>query len=378
MDAYPTATKGKSDLKTAFDPRLDLGKYWWQIPQIIHEVIKAPLRRIAFENSLARQIAAVERAGGDASDPLTQLAMQGHAYADSDRALLLENNRLANSIRNWFKEKERAVSPGPGRPAQVPLGGKALATLGKVELPILTVPFNYIKQTLVANLGLVSGSVKLHQAFKEGVDKLSDDERDQIMRHLKYGTIGTAMALYGFYDGYHNANDPKNSTFGGYWQPGEKRGPEQAGVGGAKIGGVKIPGLLLHNPVLAVGQLWHTIGAITAQKINKKSDETRGITAGMAAGAMGLMGDSPIGYEPQFLQQMRDPRTAGNALARHVSEMVTPQFSQDLAKDTDKDAQGNPIKRKPSSMQNFEMGIPGLRQNVPLTPTPKHRTAVTP
>jgi hypothetical protein len=40
----------------------------------------------------------------------------------------------------------------------------------------------------------------------------------------------------------------------------------------------------------------------------------------------------------------------------------------------DKDAKGNPIKRKPGTVgQAIETGIPGLREKVPPAPTPKRR-----
>jgi hypothetical protein len=362
VDAYQVATRGTSELKDANNPRLDTGFNWWKIPQLIHEVIKSPLRRIAFENSLAKRMEHAARNGADITDPLTQLALAKDAYLDSDQALLLENNRVATAIRNGFKYLETKQKNG-----KIPMSGKFLATVGRIEMPILSVPFNYMKQTLEASFGLITGSLKLRQAFKDGVDTLKPEEADAIMRQLKYGTLGGAILLYGFFDGYNNGG---NGTFGGFYQPGEKRKPDQAGVGGLKIFGVKIPGLLLHNPILAVGQLGHTIGAIAAQKISQKNPEQRGITAGIVAGLFGLLNDSPVGNTFELVSNLSDPRKTDSTMDEHIRGLLIPQIMNEVAQQTDKDENGNVIKRAPVGLkQHLETSIPGLRKNVP-TKTP--------
>jgi hypothetical protein len=370
QDAYKTATTGTSDLKAAYSPRLDLEFHWYNVPQIIHEVIKSPLRRIAFENALARRMDFAAKHGADITDPLTQLALAKDAYLDSDRALLLENNRLSQTIRNGLKNLER-VDKTTG---EVPMGMKALATVGRVEFPITTVPFNYTKQTLESAFGLISGAVKAKGAFRRGIDTLKPEEADAIMRHLKYGTIGGAMMLYGFFDGYNHANDEQNSTFGGYYEPHEKRKPNQPGVGGIKLGSHKISGLFLHNPVLAAGQLGHTIGAIAASKISKNNPNTRGITAGAVAGAMGLLNDSPLGRQVELVSQISDPRTADWSLGEHVKGLLIPQLMEEAAQYSDRDAQGNVIRRDPHGIpQHLETGVPGLRQQVPVKIAPEKK-----
>lgn len=359
VDAYKTATTGQSDLRAAFSSRIESGREWYNFFQTIHEVIKSPLRRTAFELALEKRMEFAAKNGADITDPMTQLALSKDAYLDSDRALLLENNRLAGGIRSLFKQLEQKNK----KTGEVPLYGKMGATLGRVELPILNVPLNYAKQTLMSAFGLISGSEKARAAFKRGLDKTSPEEKDQILRHLKYGTVGGAMLLYGFYDGYNNGS---NGTFGGYYQPNEKRKPEQAGVGGLKIGEHKISGLLLHNPVLAVGQLGHTIGAIAASKQRKSDTETRGIPAGTVAGLMGLLNESPLGRQVEVISQLSDPRSADYALGEHIKGLAVPQLVQEAANFTDKDTQGNLIKRDPRTIiQHVETGIPVLRKTVP-------------
>ena len=359
VDAYQTATRGQSDLRAAFSNRIESWHEWYNIPQMIHEIIKSPLRRTAFELSLSKRMDFAARGGADITDPLTQLALAKDAYLDSDRALLLENNRLAGGIRTLFRQME-AKDKATG---QVPLHGKVGATIGRVELPILNVPLNYVKQTLTAAFGLVSGSVKLRAAFANGIENLKPEEADAIARHLKYGTIGGAAALWGFIDGYNNG---ANGTFGGFYQPGQKRKDDQAGIGGIRIGGHNIPGLVLHNPVIAVAQMTHMIGAIMASKLNKKTDQTHSVPVAAAAGLMGLLNQSPLGNTTELASTLSDPRSAEWAMGEHIKGIVDPQLLQEIAQWTDQDAQGKLTKRVPNTItEHVETGIPGLRQNVP-------------
>lgn len=358
VDAYKTARTGSSDLKSAFSDRIETGREWYNFFQTIHEVIKAPLRRTAFELSLSKRMEAAAKNGADITDPLTQVALAKDAYLDSDRALLLESNKMASGIRGLLKQLE-AKDKATG---QVPLHGKIAATIGRVELPILTVPLNYIKQTLTSAFGLVSGSIKARAAFKRGIDTLSPQEADSILRHLKYGTVGGALLLYGFYDGYKNGS---NGTFGGYYEPGEKRKDNQAGVGGIKIGDTKISGLLLHNPLLAVAQLGHTIGAIANSKIRKRQPETHGVPAATVGGLMGLLNDSPLGRTFELAGDLQDPRSLDYALGEHIKGLVVPQLVQEAAQHFDKDANGKPIKRDAKTVgEHIKTGIPGLRETV--------------
>jgi hypothetical protein len=361
-DAYQVATKGSSDLKQALSPRIDTGFHWYNIPQLIHEIIKSPLRRTAFELSLGKRMEFAARNGADITDPLTQLALAKDAWLDSDRALLLENNRLSRSISAMFKSWER-VDPKTGK---VPFMGKVGATVGRVELPILSVPFNYVKQTLVHAFGTISGSAKLIDAFRRGIDTLKPEEADAIVRHLKNGSIGAGVLLYGFFDGYNNVNDPSKSTFGGFYQPGEKRKKNQATAGGLRIMGHNIPAFVTHNPLIAVGQLGHTIGAIAASKISKHNPDTRGVTAGTAAGLFGLLNDSPLGRTTELVSTLGDPRSFDYAMGEHLKGLLVPQLMNEAAQYFDKDASGNVIKRDPKTIpQHIETGIPGLRETVP-------------
>lgn len=363
VDAKKTLMTGTSDLKSAFSPKMESGYSWHQIPQIFHEAVKSPLRRTAFEFALEKRMDAAAKAGADITDPLTQLLLSKDAYMDSDRALLLEQNRAASSIRGMFSRWE-AKDKNTG---EVPLAGKAAATLGRVELPILTVPFNYAKQALTHAFGVISGTYKLRQAFKRGIDTLKPEERDQIARHFKKGAIGAAAALYGFYDGYNNGDD---GTFGGFYQRGHRPREDQAKPGGMRIAGHNISSVALHNPVIYLMQMMHTIGAVTASKV-KKTGEPKGITAGMIAGGMGLLDDAPTGRPFAFVDSLKSGDPA-RKFQQHVAEWFKPTLLNEAAKEFDKTVPwyqpfgGEIIPRESSSFkEDLMMGVPGLRNQLP-------------
>lgn len=357
-DAYEMATKGQSQLKSAFSTRVENPYAWYMIPQLIHEIIKSPLRRTAFELSLSKRMAFGEAHGVDVTDPLVQLAYSKDAYLDADRTLLLEQNRMANGVRGLFKQLE---NPDKATGKTPPIG-KFLATVGRIEFPILTVPFNFVKQTLMSAFGLVSGSYKLHQAFANGIETLKPEEADAIMRHLKYGTIGGAILLYGFFDGWNNG---ANGTFGGYYQPGKKRTDKETPFSGMKVEGHNVPGFILHNPMLAVGQFGHTIGAIANTKL-KHDTQTHGVTAGTVAAMMGLLNDSPLGRQVELVSQLSDPRSMDWALGEHIKGLLIPQLMNEIAQFGDKNAAGKVVQRDPKTiLQHIETGIPGLREKIP-------------
>jgi hypothetical protein len=283
--------------------------------------------------------------------------------------LLLEKNRVASGIRMFLRQIEKP-SKATGK---VPIYAKAAATIGRVETPVLSVPFNFVKQTLTASFGLVSGSLRARAAFKAGIENLKPEEADAIMRHLKMGSIGGAIALFGFIDGWNNYNNQQNSTFGGYYEPHEKRKPGQPGVGGIKIGDTKISGLLLHNPLLAVGQLSHTIGAIMHAKM-EKDGPVDALAVAPFVGLVQLAGDSPLGYQVQLLSSLSNPQGAGYELGEHLKGILVPQLLNEVARQSDqpnltagKFLFGTPTPRNPKTIpQHIETAIPGLRENVPI------------
>lgn len=368
-DAYQTATKGASDLKVNYGKGGQQPRQWHEVFAVLHEIEKSPLRRSAFELALSKRMEHAMRNGVDVTDGVTLAALAHDAFNDSNRALLLENNKVASGIRQWFRSWEAKnkdlVNKVPGETPimQTSVIGKTAATLARIELPILTVPLNFAKQALEGAFGVPLGLGRATRAWFKGIENLSQGEADQITRNLKNGSVGGAIALYAFLDGYYGWNH-----FGGYYEPGDKRKPEDAKFGTIKVGNFQIPSLLLHNPFVESGMLANTIGRLMSPGRGVKQS---GAPAAVVAGLLGLTEHSPLGSEATNFSRMTSGRDREAAINQHLAGFVIPNALRDVAAATDSTS------RNPKTLkENIEVEIPGLLQNVPAKEikTPKPRS----
>jgi hypothetical protein len=350
-DAYDVWKKGGSDIKELYNTRNPEPYHWTQFFGMLHEIEKSPLRRAAFELSLDKRIRNGIKNGIDVADEATSLRMMMDAYKDSNRALLLEPNKGAEWIRS-LSSKLEAKDKATGR---VSLLGKAGATMVRTEIPIATVPLNFAKQTLEGVFGLPLGAGRAASAWFRGFDELAKhpEEADAIMRNLKNGSVGGAIALYAFLDGYYGWNH-----FGGYFEPGDKRRTDDAKFGTVKFGNYWIPTVLLHHPLLEVGMLANTAGRLMRPKTKKQAS----VPAVVIASLLGLMEHSPLGSEAMEFSKMAYGAARWDAIDKHVASYIGAQGLKNLAEWTDTET----ARRKPRNLvEHIEMGIPGLRQNVP-------------
>jgi len=315
----------------------------------LHAMLKAPVKRAEFERAYEKRTEQAIREGIDVTDPMVQTRIAVDSYKDANRSIFLQDNYLATKVKMFFsaqkKKGEQTIAPG----------AKAWETTGKVLLPIVRVPTNIVAETFTYAFGLGSGSLRLANALRKGFDTLQPQEADLIMRELKKGSLGFAALLYGYFN---------PTMFGGYYQQGQKRDPNDAKIGSVKVGSVNIPSFLVHNPLLEVFQLGATVRRVADSKIK---GETQGLPAGLMAGALGLSDEVPFVRE-MFgeIPKMFNPRERGAFFGELAKSIFIPQLLQWLANYTDKDQSGNTNPRSPQTpWQHVETGIPGLRKNVP-------------
>ena len=319
----------------------------------IHGALKAPVKRAEFERSLEKRFASDIRDGADVTDPLVQTRLAVEAFKDANRSIFLQDNRIVSGYKALLRTWE-AKSKQTGR---VPVGGKLAATAARAVFPIVKVPVNIVAETMQYALGTVSGSARLGLAFRRGIETLKPDEADLIARELKKGTLGAAVLLTGFF---------LPQYFGGYYQQGEKRKPGEAKYGSIKIDGWNVPSFLLHNPLLEVAQLGATVRRVADSKLHKRDTGKQGITAGLVAGGLGLAEEVPFVNDTLELTKLMNPSQRAGYAGEMAKSYVVPQLVQFIANQTDKNAKGDTIARKPKTLlQHIETGIPGLRQTVP-------------
>jgi hypothetical protein len=280
---------------------------------------------MAFTRSMLQRIDFGASRGEDVTSPAALARMGVEAYKDANRAIFLQDNRVTDA----YKRAVRSLrSPEAG------VGANLLGTAADLALPIVKVPTNIAAEAFEYATGAVTGSVEAARALRAGVEKLTPDQADSIMRQLRKGSIGLAMLAYGL---------ASPQSFGGFYRRGrkdEETGPPMS----MTIGGQTIPSVFLHHPLFLVGQF----GATLRQ-------------SGLGDAAVGALEEIPFVREMTEIDKAIDPKTRGRFFGEFAKSLAIPQFIQWFA------GLGDDQKRRPTNLTEYiESGIPGLRQNVPV------------
>ncbi len=369
-DAAQTLSKaGKSQLEVLHGGRAPesgfkesslMPNHWLDWFGQLHGALKAPVKRAAFERALQKQIEFGIRNGIDVTDPMTIASYQVQAYKAGQRSIFLQDNILVSKINAFLSTR---IDPRTGHPTGA---SKAISTAGRVLLPIVRVPTNIVAETMQYATGLATGNVRLARALRRGVETLPPEEADLIMRHLKKGSIGLAFLTAGYL---------LPEFIGGYYQPHEKRAKGDVKIGDVRVPGLTVPKLVggpdvpkytMHNPLLETLQLGSTVRRVADSSLTKRQPEDQGISAGVVAGVLGLTEEVPAVREMLELTKAFDTRERGAFFGELTKSLVVPQAVQWLARQMDKDTEGEVIPRKPGTvLEHIETGIPGLRESVP-------------
>jgi hypothetical protein len=225
--------------------------------------------------------------------------------------------------------------------------GKGVATAGRVLMPIVKIPTNYVAESLrYTPLGAVEGGLKLAQkrgvegAMKRGVANMTPEEADATLRAFKKSSIGMGFIALGFF-GYQNV--------GGYYQRGEKRKEDDVKANEIRLFGVTLPHMLLHNPLIEA----LNVGASLRRSLTGYNDQPlergKGVGESIFQTGKSLIKQTPLLEAPgQMYDAMRSSDTAGKKAGEITRSLLVPQLAQRIIKSRDVDAEGKPIPRKPS------------------------------
>lgn len=353
-DAWQTLKTGKSDLSLVYGKDKGLPQSFIDIFGNIHGALKAPVKRAEFARSLQKRLDFYAKQGVDVTDEFVQMRAGLEAYQDADRAIFMQKNIINDAYKralSRFDQKDKVT----GKPT---VGGKIAGTVSRVLFPIVKVPTNIVAETMQFAVGSITGSTRLGLTFKNGIENLKPEEADLIMRHLKKGSLGGAVMLTGFL---------APQILGGFYQQGEKRNKSDIKPDAARVGGVDIPASLIHNPMVNAAQLGATVRRVSDSKLRKRDKNTQGLSHGAIAGAVGLADAVPFVRETTEIAKAMNPLERDQWAGAFAKSLVVPQAISSTAEHFDKDAQGNPIKRKTSDVTSgIESGIPGMRQTLPV------------
>lgn len=351
-DAYRVLKTGHSDLDLlygkageSYTGEYELASKLLAIPGRLHGMIKAPVKRAIFERAVQRMGEFYARQGLDVTDEVVKYRIAVDAYKAGNRSIFLNDNFIASKVTAFISEKT-SKETGHATP-----GSKVFSTAGRIALPIVRVPTNIVAETMQYVGGLVSGNVRLALALRKGVENLTPDQADLIMRELKKGSIGAAVLALGYFN---------SDAIGGYYQPGKKKQEGDVKWGSIRVNGVDVPSYLLHNPLLETLQVGATIRNVASSKLRKKDTEPQGIAAGIGAAAFGMVEQVPFVREMAELEKARNPYQRGAFMGEQAKSILVPALVQKLADWTDT------TQRAPTNvLQHIQTGIPGLRQSVP-------------
>jgi hypothetical protein len=352
---------GKSNLDVVFGSPADLPPEAIDFFGQLHSAIKAPIKRFAFERGLERRLRRNIANGVDVSDPMVQTEILTGAYKDANRAIFMQDNKVATGYQKMVEYLSKA-DPKTGKAPSKPV-----ATALQWMLPFVKVPTNIASEIGAHVYGLEVGAGKIiTNAFTKGLDNLSGDEKDIILRNLKKGSLGTAALVLGYMN---------PQIFGGYYQPKEKRSEEDAKAGGIKLFGMNIPAWFIEAPIYQTMQIGATIRRVKDTKVKDANGkvEEKGIGEGILAGALGLADHVPMIDQPVRMASLfTDPKERDWYVGELAKSTVDPALLSYIASATDPaDKESSALnpqnKRSPKTMaEHIKSGIPGLREQVPL------------
>lgn len=350
---------GKSDLDVLFGKAGELPPEAIDFFGQLHSAIKAPFKRTMFERSLERRLRRNLAAGVDITDPMVQTSIMMDAYKDGNRAIFMQDNRVAEGWQKMIRHFDQ-VDPKTGKAPS-----KAIGTTLQWLVPFVRIPTNIAAEIGTHVYGVPVGAAKiLHAAFTKGIENIPDDQKEIILRNLKKGSLGVAAVALGYFN-------PQN--FGGYYQPGQKRDEDDAEAMGLKLFDEKIPAWFIEAPIWQAMQLGATVRRVKDKMVK---GEDQGIAEGVWAGASGLLQTVPMASQPVRVAHLfGSKRDRDYYLGELAKSTVDPSLITYLAKVTDPADEGSVMrkilapenKRKaPKTIwEHIKSGLPFLREELP-------------
>lgn len=351
-DSWKVLKEGKSSLDLLYGKKGVEPGSWLDFFGHLHGAMKNVPKQAAFAYAVEKQSQAALRAGLDLSEPALQATIAARAYEYGSRAILMNDNTAVNCYRlavGYLRNKERY--------------GAAAAL--EFLFPIVKVPSNYVSEAG----SYAAGSLRAAQLIlKRGVQGLSPEEADTVLRNLKKQTVGGALLLTGY---------AAASEIGGYYQKGEERPTEDVAPGDVRLFGATIPHLLLHTPAFEMLQ----VGASLRRVHDRQGSTWKGL----------LLSTKGLGEQVPFVEEsirggraLESTSGATSYLGDLLRGSTIPPDVQRAARVQDQYEEPesgelllqylglghvHATKRYPRNLyQAWEMGVPGLRKEVPAIP----------
>lgn len=281
------------------------------LPTDLHQIIKEPPKRATFEASFRNSLIWAEKNGLDINDPLVINSLENAAYKRAQYEIFQEENWLSKKFTSWKSSLEKKGNVG-----------NSVKLLIDFMIPVSTVPTNIVRRVITTSpLGLIRGGKEVVEAYRKGMEKLTPDEADHVLRQLKQGSLGTALWLIGWF-GYEQ--------FGGLYSqfnPNKKREEGDLESDVMIVNGKEIPKTVQHALPLEVIQL-----AATARRVydnyreNKNASIPEAIYKSGLSSIGALLEQVPIiSTGVHGVMATKDPVEA-EKLKEDIDRRLVPQF----------------------------------------------------
>jgi hypothetical protein len=279
----------------------------------IHAMIKAPVKRQAFELALAKQKLNLDAAGVDTTDAFVQTRMAVNSMKEANRAIFLEDNIVVDAYNTAIRFGE--TRKGLARPS-----GLALSLGLRTVAPIVRVPSNVVAQAFESAVGNVTGGSYLIKAYSEGIKNLPEDKANLILRQMKNGSVGGTILITAFL---------LHKQIGGFYQQGVKKKQGDLPEGSIKIGDVIVPKKLMELPAFQVAQLGGSIGNWSEEKLRKGDAAAQGISEATLAAGLGLLSEAPLFREQMETAKAFNPYQRDKYFKNLAESLIVPRIVQE-------------------------------------------------
>jgi hypothetical protein len=350
LDKWADAIKNEY-VDKGFEGKLDrpLADFWGRV----HKALKLPAAMGEFARSqvmrtqakaleYARNGMSPKEALAKASSPEMQHEIGILAYIDSQKAVLLGNNKLYEGIEKMLRA---------GRTSSDPLIRGAAHT-AEILQPIRKVGTNLLLEAKEHAIGGFTAA----NILKRGVASLSTEDRDLVLRNLSKQTIGAVLG-YLFVQGYLSA--------GGHYTGDKRDYQEKLKPGQISVGGHTLGAGFTHSAALEIGQMigdynkFRGRGSSVAGAIGKAV----GTEAKQNIAMLQLLDD----LHKMFLSgSEREQEFERSKFVNRQAKRVVPALVQDVAKGID--AYQNPGvtgRQARTPAQSIQSVLPFVNQKLP-------------
>jgi hypothetical protein len=322
----------------------------------LHEAVKSPTRMANYNFAFERYLNWAERNGQNPKDEAVINSAEIEAFKCGNRSIFKEDNALIDMYQNAIRTAKQKGG-----------WGTSIAFAAEQTLPIVKIPTNIVRQIFEYQFGTVQGGVKVLKAMEKGLDKLTPQEADVIMRQLKNGSVG--MLMFGI--GALCADE-----IGGIYIKDEDKGDNEYG---SAFG---VPRFLLENPAFACLQVGATVSRYWSNRLpDAETLPEIGMTiaTGLALTQLGVIEEAPfvkaMGSLPKIAESgERLPITLAEIYARPYIPNIIQHFANmsDLEEPIDWNSWTNiassvvapkATPRAPETVwQSLELAVPALGQ----------------